>query len=108
MLVILLIIFFIILLLYQLYFYFYPIREGIDDSSCINLQLSNFDKRITALETQVNNFKLNEIETTLVDLCGNVLTLMEQSKAKYTDLQNQAQNPINNDTSDDTTNVLSN
>lgn len=101
--------------MYQLYFYFYPIREGIDESSCINLQLSNYDKRLTALETQVNNFKLDEIETTLVDLCGNVLTLMEQSKAKYTELEKQAEdsNIANNTTSDstndspaDSTNIL--
>lgn len=101
--------------MYQLYIYFYPIREGLDESSCINLQLSNYDKRLTALETQVNNFKLDEIETTLVDLCGNVLTLMEQSKAKYTELEKQAEdsNIANNTTSDstndspaDSTNIL--
>ena len=95
MLVILLILFFTILLLYQLYFYLYPIKEGLDDSTCLNQQLSDFDKRITSLESKIDGFKLDEIEQTIVDLCNNVYTLQQQSDAQYADLQSQGNDASN-------------
>jgi len=90
MLVILLILFFTILLLYQLYCYLTPIREGLDDSTCVNQQLNDMDKRITALEGQLSNFHLDDVESTLVDLCNNVTILMQQSQAQSDALINQA------------------
>jgi len=89
MLVIFLILFFTILLLYQLYWHLNPIKEGIDDSSCMSQQINDIDKRVTALENEISGFNLNDIETEIQDLCGNVAQLMSQSNAQYDQLQQQ-------------------
>ena len=92
MIVNLLIIFFTILLLYQLYLYLYPTREGIDDSMCTSNQLIDNDRRITALEVQLSNFNVDEIEDTIQDICNNVMLLNEKSDAQLNDLQSQVDN----------------
>lgn len=66
-----------------------PIKEGIDDSSCMNQQINDIDKRVTALENEISGFNLNDIETEIQDLCGNVAQLMSQSNAQYDQLQQQ-------------------
>ena len=72
-----------------------PIKEGIDDSSCMSQQINDIDKRVTALENEISGFNLDEIETVISDLCGNVAQLNAQSQAQYDDLQQQG-NDANN------------
>jgi septal ring factor EnvC (AmiA/AmiB activator) len=66
-----------------------PIKEGIDDSSCMSQQINDIDKRVTALENQISSFDLSEIETEIQDLCGNVAQLNAQSQGQYDQLQQQ-------------------
>ena len=110
MLVISLILFFTILLLYQLYIYLYPTREGLenggDGSQCVGIQLNDLGTRVSSLETKIDGLNIDDIEKKILDISSDVSILMEQSKAQYSDLQNQTEdiNGMTTDTPGDLTN----
>ena len=87
----------------------YPTKEGLenggDGSQCVSIQLNDLGNRVSSLETKVDSLNIDDIEKKLLDISGDVSILMEQSKAQYSDLQDQAEdiNGMTTDTANDIT-----